>query len=330
MVERSAVNRNVAGSSPAQGANSPSPTETSNAPARVRLHTLLGNYPNTAALRNGAITSPLIEFDFAGVKVSNTAFKPLVREQKFDLGELAIVTFLQAKAYGKPYVLLPAVIVGRGQHHTIAYNSERGLLTPADLHGRRVGVRAFSQTTGAWLRGILSEDYGVDYRQVRWITFEEPHVAEYRDPEIVERAAAGKELLPMLLAGELDAAIFANELPDPRLKTLIPDAQAAEQKWAERHGGAPINHMMVMRESIVRQRPDVVKEVYRLLLESKNAAAATARDGATNSGDIRFGVEPNRQSLEIIIRYAAEQGLIPRRFTVDELFGDVARILGQG
>jgi len=258
------------------------------------------------------------------VKVSNTAFKPFVCEQKFDLGELAIVTFLQARAYGKPYLLLPAVVLGRGQHHTIAYNSERGLLTPADLHGRRVGVRSYTVTTGTWLRGILAEDYGVDFRRVRWVTFEEPHVAEYRDPNIVEPAPAGSEMLPMLLSGELDAAIFANELPDPRLKTLIPNAYAAEQAWAERHGGAPINHMMVVRESIVRERPDVVREVYRLLSESKNAAPAGA-----DSADIRFGIEPNRQSLETIIRYAVEQGLIPRRFAVDELFGDVARELGQ-
>src|SRR3984885_738501 len=132
---------------------------------QLTLQTLLAANPHTSALRSGQLRSPLVNFAFADVKTVNKAFKPLVREQKFDLGELAIVTYLQAKAAGKPYVLLPAVIVGRGQHHTIAYNSERGLLTPAGLHGKRVGVRAFSQTTGAWLRGILSEDYGVDFRQ---------------------------------------------------------------------------------------------------------------------------------------------------------------------
>src|ERR1700688_3298176 len=99
----------------------------------MTLHTLLATYPSTAALKRGDVSSPLVQFDFADVKVSNTAFKPLVREQKFDLGELAIVTYLQARAYGKPYVLLPAVVVGRGQHHTIVYNAERGILAPGDL-----------------------------------------------------------------------------------------------------------------------------------------------------------------------------------------------------
>ena len=292
-------------------------------PSPMTLRTLLASYPTTTALRKGQIPSSLVRFDFADVKVSNTAFKPLVRENAFDLGELAIVTYLQAKAYGKPYVLLPAVVMGRGQHHTIVYNSERGLLTPGDLPGRRVGVRAYTQTTGVWLRGILAEDYAVDFRTVRWVTFEESHLAEFHDPDIVERAPAGKEMLQMLLDGEIDAAIFANELLDPRLKTLIPDAAAAAQQWADRHGGVPINHMMVIRDSIARQRPDVVQEVYRMMLESKKAAPPGSDPNAT-----RFGVDGNRRSLEIIIEYASDQGLIPRRFTVDELFDDTTRALG--
>jgi 4,5-dihydroxyphthalate decarboxylase len=263
-----------------------------------------------------------VTLDFADVKVANTGFKPLVRELKFDVAELAIVTYLQAKVYGKPYVLIPAVVVGRGQHHTIVYNPQRGHIAPSDLKGLRVGLRAYTQTTGAWIRGILEEDYGVDLTGVKWITFEEPHVAEYRDPHWVERAPADKELLQMLLEGELDAGIFANGVPDSRLTTLIPDAEVASHKWAECHGGAPINHMVVIRESIARTRPDVVKEVYRLLLESKEQA------GPTDTTALRFGVEPNRRSLEIIIGYAVQQKLIPRRIEVDELFDDTTRLLG--
>ena len=134
---------------------------------QLTLQTLLAANPHTSALRSGQLRSPLVNFAFADVKTVNKAFKPLVREQKFDLGELAIVTFLQAKAYGKPYVLMPAVVVARGQHHTIFYNPERGHLHPGDLNGRKVGVRAYTQTTGAWVRGFLEEDYGVDFRRVR-------------------------------------------------------------------------------------------------------------------------------------------------------------------
>jgi 4,5-dihydroxyphthalate decarboxylase len=286
--------------------------------AKTKLFTLLGNYPNTLAFKKGDVKSDLVDFDFADVKVSNTAFKPLVREAKFDVAELAIVTFLQAKTYGKPYVLIPATVLGRGQHHTIAYNPERGELKPSDLAGKRVGVRAYTQTTGAWVRGFLADDYGVDTAAVPWVTFEDPHLAEYKDPDFVTRASEGKTLVQMLLDGELDAAIVGDTLPDPRLKPLIADADAVARKWAQTHGGVPINHMMVVREAIAKSRPDIVQEIYRLLQESRRAAPPPA-GGLLDPW--RFGVEENRRSLEIVIDYSHRQKLIPRKFTVDELFG---------
>jgi 4,5-dihydroxyphthalate decarboxylase len=287
-------------------------------PEKSKLHTLLGDYPNTTALRKGEVRSGLIDFEFADVKVSNTAFKPLVREAKFDLAELAIVTYLQAKTYGKPYVLIPATVLGRGQHHTIAYNPGRGRLSASDLTGKRVGVRAYTQTTGAWVRGFLADDYNVDPARIHWVTFEDPHLAEYRDPGFVARAPEGKAMIQMLLDGELDAAIVGDKLPDPRLAPLIEDADSVARKWAETHGGIPINHMMVVRSAIARSRPDVVKEIYRVLHESRRGAPPPA-DGSLLD-PWRFGVEANRRSLEIIIDYSFRQKLIPRRFSVDELF----------
>src|SRR3954471_18487034 len=148
----------------------------------IVLHSLLGNHANTKAQKSGQVSSPLVTFDYFEVKVANTQFKALVRDAKYDFGELAVVTFLQAKTYGKPYVLLPATIVGRNQHHTIFYNADKGPLSPRDLNRKRVGVRAYTQTTGCWVRGFLAEDYGVDLDSVTWVTFEDPHLAEYKDP----------------------------------------------------------------------------------------------------------------------------------------------------
>jgi 4,5-dihydroxyphthalate decarboxylase len=295
-------------------------------PDKVKLFTLMGNYPNAMALKEGKLASGIVEFDFADVKVSNTAFKPLVREAKFDLAEVAIVTFLQARTYGKPYALIPATVVGRGQLHTIAYNPERGELKASDLNGKTLGVRAYTQTTGVWVRGILAEDYGVDLGSLKWVTFEEGHVAEYADPPNVRRAPEGKQLVQMLLDGELDAAIVGDKFPDPRLKALIPDAEAANRKWSESHGGVPINHMLVIREELARTRPDVVREVYRLFLEAKQAALA--QTGTPALDPWRFGIEPNRRSLEIVIDFAVKQGLIPRRIPVAELFSETMRALG--
>ena len=259
-------------------------------PEKSRLYTLLGDYPNTTALKKGEVVSDLIDFVFADVKVSNTAFKPLVREARFDLGELAIVTYLQAKAYGKPYVLIPATVLGRGQHHTIAYNPERGPLSASDLMGKRVGVRAYTQTTGAWVRGFLADDYKIDPAKIHWVTFEDPHLAEFKDPDFVTRAPEGKTMVQMLIDGELDAAIVGDKLPDPRLAPLIEDADTAARKWAETYGGIPINHMMVIRSAIASSHPDVVKEIYRVLRESRRAVPPAADGNVFDPW--RFGVGP--------------------------------------
>lgn len=291
----------------------------------MRLQSLLADYPNTLALKTGQVQSPLVSFDFAPVKLASEGFKPMVREQKFDFGELAIVTYLQAKSFGKPYVLLPAVVMGRGQHHTIAYNAERGELKPGDLTGKRVGIRAYAVTTGVWVRGILQHDHGVDLSRVTWVTVEDPHVAEFKDPPNVQRAPAGKTMLDMLLAGELDAAVLGDNLPkDPRIKHLIPNPHDAARDWSKRHGSPAINHLTVVRQSLSQSRSDVVKEIYRLLRESKQAGPAPTLD---EIDPLVFGVENMRKALEIVIGYSFEQGVIPRRFTVDELFDDVTRSL---
>jgi 4,5-dihydroxyphthalate decarboxylase len=290
----------------------------------VTLYSLLGNHAGTEALKTGRVSSPLVTLDFADVKVINTQFKAMVRELKYDFGELAIVTYLQAIEHRKAYVLLPATILGRSQHHTIFYNADRGRLAPADLNGKRVGVRAYSVTTGAWVRGFLAGDYAVDLASVTWVTFEDPHVAGYREPGNVERAPAGKELKQMLLDGEIDAAILGDVAEQGPLKHLFPDHAAEAQRWAHAHGGVPINHMAVIRTEIADARPDVVREVFRLLRDSR--AAATLPAGGDDP--LRFGVRATRQSLDQMIAYAHQQRLISNRPSADEVFADAVRILG--
>src|ERR1700724_1348389 len=132
----------------------------------MRLRTLLGTHPGTAALKNGSI-----KFDFADYSPTNKGFKPMVRDGAFDVSEMAIVTYLMAKSFGKPMVLLPNVVLARFQHAYALSNAKQGMLKPADLNGKRVGIRSFTTTTGAWLRGILANDYGVDLASIDWGTF---------------------------------------------------------------------------------------------------------------------------------------------------------------
>ena len=166
---------------------------------KVRLRTNLADYPVVRALKEGKVRSDLVEFDFCGPKIANQGFKPMISEGAYDAGELAIGSFLQAKVYGRPLVLLPAVVMARFQHHTIVYNASKGELAPKDLEGRRIAVRSYTQTTGIWVRGILKHEHGVDLCRLRWVCTDDAHVAEYRDPPIVERPGPGAKTLDQML-----------------------------------------------------------------------------------------------------------------------------------
>jgi 4,5-dihydroxyphthalate decarboxylase len=281
----------------------------------MRLRTLLGDHPGTKALKDGSIKSDLVTLDFVEYSPTNKGFKPMVREGAFDISEMAIVTYLMAKSFDKPMVLLPNVVLARFQHAYALYNARSGTLTPTDLNGKRVGIRSFTTTTGAWLRGILANDYGVDLNSIDWVTFEDAHVAEYVDT--TKRAPQGKQIIQMLLDGELDA-VLGEKVEHPDLKPLFSEVGKEEKSWFARHGVLPINHMVVVNRELSNTYPEAVREVHRLLKES----AALAPKASP-----RFSTEEMRRSLEMIIRYSAQQGLIPRACEVDELFDDLTRTL---
>jgi 4,5-dihydroxyphthalate decarboxylase len=269
---------------------------------------LLGDYPVTHALRHGEIASKTFQLEFAAVKLPQQAFKRVVRDLEFEIAELAIVTFLLARAHGKPYRLLPAVVTARFQHPFLVCTAKRPL-RPEELSGKRIGQRSYSVTTAAWLRGILAEDHGVDLDSIRWTTFEEPHVAEFRDPPNVQRAAEGKDIVAMLLAGELDAAIMTDIPGDSRIQPVFPDPAAAAAAWRRKHGAIQINHMVVARNDVAAQ---ISGEFYSLLEQSRAAAG--------NPEMNPFGIEANRRNLEAAIDCVYKQKMIPRRYTVEELF----------
>lgn len=283
-------------------------------PSATTLRIAIGDYPHTLPLKRGEITSPWLKLDFVEVKPMHKAFKPMVREHAFDASEMALVTALQGAAYGKGLKLLPAAMLARFQHGTVLHNAERGRLTPADLPGKRIGVRSYAQTTGVWIRGILENDYGLDLSGVQWVTFEDGHLAEFADPPGVVRS--GHDMTEMLVSGELDAAIYGAAMPnDPRLQSVIPDPDAAALAWHAKHGLVPVNHMVAVTEELTRDNPAAVAELYRLLEAGKKAAGKTGAIDTTP-----FGKDANRPCLELLLTYAVQQRLIPRPLTVDELW----------
>jgi 4,5-dihydroxyphthalate decarboxylase len=291
----------------------------------LRLSTALKTYPHTAKLKSGEIADPSIELVFDEIEPIHRAFAPMARRQAFDVSEIAIVTYLQAKAYDKPVVLLPAVVAARFQQGCIIYNARRGKLTVDTLANARIGVRAYSQTTGMWVRAILAQTYGVPVESIDWVTFEGAHLEEYCEPAFTRRAAPGQEMLPMLRAGELDAAILGNDLPDePGLETLIPDPAAADRAWYDVHHYVPINHVVVMKRDVAEQHPQAMRAVHELLRRGK--ASVQAKPGQPDK--LPFGVAALRAPLTETIEFCERQQLLPRKLSVDEVLADCIGFLG--
>jgi 4,5-dihydroxyphthalate decarboxylase len=275
------------------------------------------------AMKDGRVTSDLVTLDFCGPKLAHNGFKPMIRENGFDAGELAIVTYFQAKAYGKPFVMLPIPVSGRTQHHCIGFNKELGHLDPKNIEGKKVGIRTYAQTTGLWVKGILQHEHGVDLDKVTWMTIDESHLAEYQDPPNCERLPKSANLGQMMLDGELAAAILGNDMPkDPRVQTLIPNPFAAAEEWCRREQVLPINHMFVVHQELSKQHPDIVREIYRMLVESRSLAPENVRAGLPP-----VGLEANRKTLEMAMEWTYEQKMIPRRLSFDELFDETTASL---
>lgn len=294
--------------------------------SKLTLSCALKRYPTTEALLSGKVTSPNFDFEFHEIEPIHDAFKPMAREQRFDVSELAVFTFLQAYVYKKPVVLLPIVLASRFQHGCIVYNTDfHKELTPQTLRGKKVGVRAYTQTTGAWVRNILSVEHGLDLESVEWVIFEGAHLAEYQEPPFVTRAPAGTKLLPMLMSGQVDAGILGNDLPDdPKIKAVIPNAAQAGRAWFDKTGELPINHMLVVKRDLLRFRPDLVREIYSMFKRAKEAAPVAA--GAIDMRPI--GYDAIAPSLEVVTKLAYEQKLVPTKLSVDELFAESRAVLG--
>jgi 4,5-dihydroxyphthalate decarboxylase len=284
--------------------------------AAVEWQAAIGEYPHTQALKSGQVTSKALRLTFADITPINRAFKPMVRESRFDVSELAIATFLQAKACGKPLVLLPITMAARFQQAALLRLADSNIAGPADLAGRCVGVRAYGQTTGMWLRGILADEYGVSPDAIRWTTFEDEHVAEMRVPPFVARAAPGADLLGMLRARELEAIIVGNDVPEGAdLRPVFADVEASSQRFWERHGFVPVNHLVTVRREHAETQPELIVEMMRMFRASKDAMGPTSRPDPYLIG--RDALQP---AINVVLRYCEQQGLLPRKLSSAEVW----------
>jgi 4,5-dihydroxyphthalate decarboxylase len=287
----------------------------------MRLRTLLGDYPTTQALRQGALSSPIIALDCADVAVPNKAFKRVVRDLEFDVAELALMTFLMARSRGVPLRLLPVVVFSRNPLPHLVCDPRRRLVTPDGLRGCRIGARAYTTTTAVWVRALLADRFDVELDAIAWVTLEEGHLAGVPDPPTVDRASGG-DLIALLRDGSVDAAIVDPVPARPPFVPVVPDPDATLRAWQLRHGARTLNHVIVVRESLAED-DQAVRELFRLFRESREAAGGDADPASTP-----LGLEANRRSLEVAIAVAGAQGLLARPLTVEDLVTDAVASLG--
>jgi 4,5-dihydroxyphthalate decarboxylase len=288
----------------------------------IDLTTVIGARPWREALETAGRHAGSFTLAFKEVTPIHRAFAPMAREQTFDVSEMAIVTAIQAFAFGKPLLILPVTLAARFQQGCLIGRSRDLPASPADLRGRRVGVRAYSQTTGVWVRGILQNDFAVAPDSICWITQEGAHVAEYADPPWVERSGSGDKLPDMLRRKEIDAAILGNDLPDdPDFAPIIEKPSEAAQAWFAKHRVVPINHMLVVRQEIASRHPAVVRELWAVIGEARRSLPAATTDMYP------LGIEAVRPALDLILSYCEQQSLLPRRIASDEIFAQAEPFL---
>jgi 4,5-dihydroxyphthalate decarboxylase len=298
--------------------------------------TALVTYPHTQPLKDGSVVPRTFTFDFEDVPVIITAFRRMVRGLEFDISEMAITTYLTAKAHGKKFTAIPVFPMRAFHHGAILYNTRSGIKTPKDLEGKKVGVnRGYTVTTGLWARSILQHEYGVDLKKITWVLSGDEHVAEYRPPSNVVPIEEGHTLEAMLLSGEI-AAANGVQTNSPDIKPLIPNAKEAGLSGLRQGGLYPINHTIVVKDEVLAAHPEIAadlfdafvraKKIYVNRLKSGQVAEPTPADKTFASvmeitGDpLPYGIAPNRREIEAVIQYSVEQGILQNPVAVESVF----------
>ena len=298
------------------------------------LKTAIATYPHTKTLKDGSVAAGDLKFDHVEVSPIVAAFRRMVRTLEFDVSEMAITTYLTAKAHGKAFTALPVFIMRQFHHAPIVYNVHAGVASPKDLEGKKVGVRAYTVTTGVWVRGILKSEYGVDLDKITWVVVDEEHVQEYRKPSNVEERPKAN-LGEMVAKGELAAAIGAGKVDSPDVRPLFPNAGELEAAWYRKTGIYPINHTVVVKDSLLQADPTLGPRVFSAFKDAKGALLKQLAGGGELSGEAQtlaqrrkvvgddplpYGLAKNRRAMEAIIRFALDQKILPRAVEPEAMF----------
>lgn len=316
---------------------------------RLKLDLAIGDYPHTAELLNGSIPIEGVEPKFIRVIPQIAAYRRMVRQVEFDVCDIAPTTYIIARAYGAPFVALPVFLMRRFHHGGLLVRPDAGVKHPKDLEGRKVGVRAYSVTTGVWTRAILMDQYGLDSSKVTWVVDDEEHVTQLKLPENVVHAPQGRSLADMMADGELAAGFEANagigrsgsptgggwQEHEANYPPLFPNAEELEAAWYRKNGIYPIHGTVVVKDDVLKQHPWVTRSLFDAFSLAKTRWLVKLRSGEANSaadrkyrkfreivGDdpLPFGTRANLPTMASLADTAFKQKLSPRRMDIGELF----------
>ena len=300
----------------------------------LALKFAIGNYGHTTPLKDGSVTSEMFDMEHIEVSPVPMIFRRMVRGLEFDVAEMALSTYLCARAYGKRFTALPIFLTHDFYHGGLVYNSRSGIETPKDLEGRRVGVRSYTLTPGVWTRAILQTEYGVDLEAVTWVLSGDEHVEEFVAPANVV-SSPNNDLGEMLTSGEIDAAIGAGPVNSSDIQALFPNASEADQSWHRKTGIYPISHLLVAKDELLESQEGIAHELFDLFSRAKapymqelrsgnasNPQDKTLLDRAEIVGDdpIPYGYANALNTLEAFIGFNLEQKVIPNAVDPATLF----------
>jgi 4,5-dihydroxyphthalate decarboxylase len=335
-----------------QGITDKVPTRTD----RPRLKIAIGAYGHTAAIKNGSVLIEGVDADMIEVQPIIQAFRRMVRDLEFDICEMAPTTYMIARALGAPYIALPIFVMRRFHHGGFIVRPDANIRTPKDLEGKKVGVRAYSVTTGVWTRGIFVNEYGLDSSKVTWVVDDEEHVTALKLPPNVIHAPPAKSLQSMMASGEIQAGFTgpagvgragppignwdmnaptgaaAGTYPE-----LIGNVEQVEAAWFRRTGIYPIHGLIVVKDEHVQRYPWLARSLMNAFVTAKKLYLESLKLGRGDSAEdkryrgffslmsdpLPYGMAANRPSIDALVTYALQQALIPSRPQLDQVFIDI-------
>jgi len=310
--------------------------------SKLKLTLACGPYDLMGGLIDGTVPVPGVELNVLTMG-SPERHRRMLKHAEFDICELSLAGYLIAREAGQPFTAIPVFPHRRFRHGYVAINMRAGIARPADLNGKRIGLRSLRNSAGLWMRGILQDHYGVDLETIEWWCQEEEELAIEPAAWLkLRRVPDGRNVDEMLVSGELESAIYPEMLPSlrngrPEVGLLFQDPKAAEIDYFRRTGIFPIMHTVVIRNSILEQHPWVAVSVLQGFQKAKEHCYARMRNprvlamvfAEENMKEQRvvFGADPwpynledNRKNLEVAVHYAYNERVIKTVPKLEALF----------